>query len=96
MIDPRLLVKQRREDCVVSHRDEYRIAVCGEYDDPYGTGYIVLNRDASQFIAGFAHEGSYVIRASENWARTQPDFVSQVMKDFSGALPDGIIGKING
>ena len=96
MIDPRILAKQRREDCVVSHQDEYRIAVCGKYDDPYGTGYMVLNRDASQFIAGFAHEGSYVIRASEDWARTQPDFVSQVMKDFSGALPAGIIGKING
>ncbi len=96
MIDPRLLAKQRREDCVVRPQDEYRIAVCGKYDDPYGTGYIVLNRDASQFIAGFAHEGSYVVRASEDWARAQPGFVLEVMKNFSGTLPAGIIGRING
>jgi hypothetical protein len=96
MIDPRISVRQRRADCFVRRHGEYRIAVCGAFGDPYGAGSLVVSAEASQHIAGFVHDAVDTIRASEDWARRQPDSVSDLLRRFSQTLPVGIIGKING
>ncbi len=95
MVDPRVKAGAR-DVCLVHRHGEYRIAVCGRYGERSGTGYVIVNRDASEFIAGVANDSVYTIRASAGWSLTQPDFVSDILSQFSGTLPVGIIAKING
>jgi len=95
MVDPRIKAGGR-DACLVRRHGEYRVAVCGRYGERSGTGYVIVDRDASEYIAGIANDSVYTIRASAGWARTQPDFVSDILSQFAGTLPVGIIAKING
>ncbi len=95
MVDPRVF--GNRGPCPVRSEAGLRSAVCGVYGrDPYGAGFVVVGEGAGTFLAGYALDGAYVLRASEDWVETRPDAVSAVMNEFAATLPEGVTGRING